>query len=265
MTLRVHAVRVRSEPGVRERGDRKGPSRVDRGRVGRGWGRGCRERRGRRGGREAVDDTLMLGGLEGAAQEDMLPLEGEEEGSVALVDLAGRFRHVVRGGEARGDVGHGRAVSGEGVELRAASLLDLGEAPVVGARGAEGHDEGDGGPQVVDRGAANLCVRVRARARAARRLSQVTCRAVTSGSEASTQRAGLERPGSGGARPRSAPPWQLSHVILAGDDATGPPGPVRAPPAEESRDASSRDQQVRGVGAKSGTGPGAFAARPAST
>jgi hypothetical protein len=68
----------------------------------------------------------MLGGFEDAAQEDVLPPEGEEEGSVALVDLASRLGHVVGGSEARGDVRHGRAVSGEGVELRAAGLLDLG-------------------------------------------------------------------------------------------------------------------------------------------
>ena len=87
MTVEEHAVRVRSEPGVRERGDRRGPAGVGgRRSVGRGRGsrerRGRRRRRGRRNGREAVDDTFMLGavgGLENAAQEDMLPPEGEEE------------------------------------------------------------------------------------------------------------------------------------------------------------------------------------------
>jgi hypothetical protein len=104
----VHAVRVRSEPGVRDRGDQRGPARLGggshegqvRGRQGR---RGREHRHGRRGGREAVDDTFMLGGLEYAAQEDMFSPEGEEEGSVALVDSAGRLGHVVRGGEARGE------------------------------------------------------------------------------------------------------------------------------------------------------------------
>ncbi len=39
---------------------------------------------------------------------------------------------------------------------------------------------------------------------------------------------------------------------------------VRELPAVKSRDASSCDQQVRGIGAKSGAGTGASAARPAS-
>ena len=52
-----------------------------------------------------------------------------------------------------------RAATFATAELRAAGLLDLGNAPVVGAGGAESHDEGDGGPQVVDQGAANLRVR----------------------------------------------------------------------------------------------------------
>jgi hypothetical protein len=92
----------------------------------------------------------------------------------------------------------------------------------------------------------------RARERAARRFSRVTRRAVTSGSEASTRRARVERKRRSTSSLRS--PWKLSHVIPAGGDATGPAGPVRAPPAEESRDASGRDQQVRGVGAKSSCG-----------
>jgi hypothetical protein len=101
----------------------------------------------------------MLGWFEDAVQEDILPRKGKEESGVALFDLTSRFGHVVRGGEARGDVGIGRAVGREGVELRAASRLDLGEAPVRGACRAQGHDEGDGGPQAVDRGAADLGVR----------------------------------------------------------------------------------------------------------
>ena len=92
----------------------------------------------------------MLGGIEDPAKEDMLPPEGEEEGGVTFIDLAGRFGGVERGGEASSDVGHGRAVCGEGVKLRAAGLLDLGHAPVGGARGAQVHDESDSRPKVVN-------------------------------------------------------------------------------------------------------------------
>jgi hypothetical protein len=38
-------------------------------------------------------------------------------------------------------------------QLLAAGSVDLGNAPVRGAGGAEGHDEGDAHPEVVDVGA----------------------------------------------------------------------------------------------------------------
>jgi hypothetical protein len=64
----------------------------------------------------------------------------------------------------------------------------------------------------------------RARARAARRLNHLTRRAVTIGSEASTRRARVER------KRRSTsplrPPWQLSHVVLTGGDASAAGGGV---------------------------------------
>ncbi len=72
--------------------------------------------------------SFVLSGVKDAAQEDVLPPEGEEESGVAFIDLAGRLGRVVCSGEACGDVGNGRAVGRKGVELRAASLLDLGEA-----------------------------------------------------------------------------------------------------------------------------------------
>ena len=66
----------------------------------------------------------MLGGVKDATEQDMLPPEGEEEGGVTFIELASRLGRVVGGGEARGDVGGGGAVSRESVELRTAGLLD---------------------------------------------------------------------------------------------------------------------------------------------
>ena len=99
MTVEVHAVRKRREPGVGERGDRRRPAEVGGGRrIHRGRERrGRRHWRGRRRGREAIDDTFMLGGFEDSAQEDVLPPEGEEKGSVTLVDLASRLGQIVGG------------------------------------------------------------------------------------------------------------------------------------------------------------------------
>jgi hypothetical protein len=112
----------------------------------RGWGR--RERRGRRcrlgrwgrGRRKAIDDSFVLGGFEDATQEGMLPPKGEEESGTAFIESTSRLEHVVRGGEARGEVCDGRAVGREGVELRAASLLNFGDAPVRRVCRAQGHD-----------------------------------------------------------------------------------------------------------------------------
>jgi hypothetical protein len=73
-----------------------------------------------------------------------------------FIDLACCLGRIVGGGEARGDVSDRRAVGGEGVELSAARLLDLGDAPVGGACRTQSHDEGDGRPEVVNRGAAQL-------------------------------------------------------------------------------------------------------------
>ena len=117
VTVGVHAVRMRREPGVGEWNNRRRPAgvggrrRVHRGRQGRGrHRRGCR--RGRRRGREAIDDAFMLGGFEDAAQEDVLPPEGEEELNVSGVDALGRGSWRGGGGEL-GHCGDNRRPVGE--------------------------------------------------------------------------------------------------------------------------------------------------------
>ncbi len=59
-----------------------------------------------------------------------------------------------------GDIGDGRAVCGEGVELETAGVLHLLNFPVRSASSAEGHHKGDAGPEVVDQGAGDLVVTV---------------------------------------------------------------------------------------------------------
>ena len=98
----------------------------------------------------------MLSRVKDATEQDVLPPEGEEEGGVTFIDLASGLGRVVGGGEARGDVGDRGAVGRESVELRTAGLLDLGDVPMGRARRTQGHNGGDGGPEVVDGGAPKL-------------------------------------------------------------------------------------------------------------
>jgi hypothetical protein len=101
---------------------------------------------------------LLLENVRGerAAEEDVLPPEGQEEEQVGAVDGAGDVAAGVCGGDARDDGGHRGAVGGEVGKLLAAGKLHLRDRPFQGAGGAMGHDEDDAHPEVVDVGAAEL-------------------------------------------------------------------------------------------------------------
>jgi hypothetical protein len=147
---------------------RWGPARQSGGlRIGRGGQRGgrrkrCRHRHGRRGRQcaELVYYFLVFCVIEDTAEEDVFPPEGQKEGRIVFIYLAGILGGVIYGGEASGVVGDRRAVRGKRIELVAAGVFHFFAIPVRSAGGAESEDKRDTGPEVVNQGAGYLMIAV---------------------------------------------------------------------------------------------------------
>jgi hypothetical protein len=119
-----------------ERGCRRRLDNRDGWRHGRGRGRRCCGRA------EPVYNFLVLSRVKNAAQEDVFPPERQDERRVVFVYLSSSLRGLVYGGQAGGDIGDGRAVCGEGVELEMAGVLHL-----LDFRNSEEHEQRGGSSQ----------------------------------------------------------------------------------------------------------------------